>query len=27
MKEAKVVKVMVFFDTRDFDEFWGRVSP
>jgi ketosteroid isomerase-like protein len=27
MKEAKVVNVIAFFDTRDFDEFWTRVSP
>jgi ketosteroid isomerase-like protein len=27
MKEAKVVKAIAFFDTREFDEFWARVSP
>ena len=27
MKDAKVVKAIAFFDTRDFDEFWNRVSP
>jgi ketosteroid isomerase-like protein len=27
MKEAKVVKAIAFFDNRDFDEFWNRVSP
>ena len=27
MKDAKVVKAIAFFDTRDFDEFWDRVSP
>jgi ketosteroid isomerase-like protein len=27
MKEAKVVSVIAFFDTREFDEFWARVSP
>jgi len=27
MKDAKVVKAIAFFDTRDFDEFWTRVSP
>jgi uncharacterized protein len=27
MKEAKVVKAIAFFDTREFDEFWTRVSP
>jgi ketosteroid isomerase-like protein len=27
MKEAKVVSVIAFFDTREFDEFWTRVSP
>jgi len=27
MKDAKVVKATAFFDTRDFDEFWTRVSP
>ncbi len=27
MKDAKVVKAIAFFDTRDFDEFWKRVSP
>ncbi|HUB96405.1 MAG TPA: nuclear transport factor 2 family protein [Stellaceae bacterium] len=27
MKDAKVVKAVAFFDTRDFDEFWNRVSP
>ena len=27
MKDAKVIKAIAFFDTRDFDEFWARVSP
>jgi len=27
MKNAKVVRVIAFFDTRDFDDFWKRVSP
>jgi len=27
MKEGKAVKVVAFFDTRDFDELWTRVSP
>jgi uncharacterized protein len=27
MKEAKVFKAIAFFDTREFDEFWTRVSP
>jgi hypothetical protein len=27
MKDAKVVKAVAFFDNRDFDEFWNRVSP
>jgi len=27
MKESKVVKAIAFFDTREFDEFWTRVSP
>ena len=27
MKDEKVVKVIAFFDTRTFDEFWTRVSP
>lgn len=27
MKEGKVVNVIAFFDTRDFDELWTRVSP
>jgi uncharacterized protein len=27
MKDGKVVKAIAFFDTRDFDEFWKRVSP
>jgi uncharacterized protein len=27
MREAKVVKATAFFDNRDFDEFWNRVSP
>jgi uncharacterized protein len=27
MEEAKVVKAVAFFDTREFDEFWTRVSP
>jgi ketosteroid isomerase-like protein len=27
MSDAKVVKAIAFFDNRDFDEFWNRVSP
>lgn len=27
MKDAKVVSVIAFFDTREFDDFWNRVSP
>lgn len=27
MKDRKVVKAIAFFDTREFDEFWTRVSP
>jgi uncharacterized protein len=27
MKDGEVVKATAFFDTRDFDEFWRRVSP
>jgi len=27
MKEGRVVKATAFFDTREFDEFWSRVSP
>ena len=27
MKDARVVSVVAFFDTREFDEFWTRVSP
>jgi ketosteroid isomerase-like protein len=27
MKEGKAVKVIAFFDTREFDEFWTRVLP
>ncbi len=27
MKESKVIKAIAFSDTRDFDEFWARVSP
>jgi len=27
MKDGKVVKAIAFFDTRDFDEWWKRVSP
>ncbi|MGA7927733.1 MAG: hypothetical protein WCA20_17300 [Candidatus Sulfotelmatobacter sp.] len=27
MKDSKVIKPIAFFDTRDFDEFWTRVSP
>ena len=27
MKDAKVVKAIAFFDNRDFDEFWNRISP
>jgi uncharacterized protein len=27
MKDSKVVSATAFFDTREFDEFWNRVSP
>ena len=27
MKDGKAVKVVAFFDTRHFDEFWNRVRP
>jgi hypothetical protein len=27
MKDESVVKAIAFFDDRDFDEFWNRVSP
>jgi uncharacterized protein len=27
MRNAQVVKAIAFFDTREFDEFWTRVSP
>ena len=27
MKDAQIVKAVAFFDTREFDEFWTRVSP
>jgi ketosteroid isomerase-like protein len=27
MRDGQVVKAVAFFDTRDFDEFWNRVSP
>jgi uncharacterized protein len=27
MKDARVVSATAFFDTREFDEFWARVSP
>jgi len=27
MRDAKVFKAIAFFDNRDFDEFWNRVSP
>jgi uncharacterized protein len=27
MKDDKVIRAVAFFDTRDFDEFWTRVSP
>lgn len=27
MKDTKVVSVIAFFDTREFEEFWNRVSP
>jgi uncharacterized protein len=27
LKDAKVVSVIAFFDAREFDEFWSRVSP
>lgn len=27
MKDAQVVEAIAFFDTREFDEFWNRVSP
>jgi ketosteroid isomerase-like protein len=27
IRDAKVIKAIAFFDNRDFDEFWDRVSP
>ena len=27
MKAGQVIKATAFFDIREFDEFWGRVSP
>jgi uncharacterized protein len=27
MKEGKVIKAIAFSDTKEFDEFWTRVSP
>lgn len=27
MRDAQVVKAIAFFDIKDFDEFWNRVSP
>ena len=27
MKAGQVIKATAFFDTREFDEFWSRVSP
>jgi hypothetical protein len=27
MRDAKVIKAIAFFDNRDFDEFWNRVTP
>jgi len=27
MKDGRIVKVVAFFDTRDFTEFWNRVTP
>jgi ketosteroid isomerase-like protein len=27
IRDAQVVKAIAFFDNRDFDEFWNRVSP
>lgn len=27
MKDAKIIKAVAFFDNREFDEFWNRVSP
>ena len=27
MKTGQVISAIAFFDTRDFDEFWNRVSP
>jgi ketosteroid isomerase-like protein len=27
MEDAKVVSAVAFFDTREFDEFWDRVTP
>jgi len=27
MKDTQGVTAIAFFDTRDFDEFWNRVSP
>jgi ketosteroid isomerase-like protein len=27
MRDSRVVNVVAFFDTREFDEFWTRVKP
>jgi ketosteroid isomerase-like protein len=27
MRDAVVIRAIAFFDTREFDEFWNRVSP
>ena len=27
MRANQVIKAIAFFDTREFDEFWSRVSP
>ncbi len=27
MAEGKALNVIAFFDTREFDEFWARISP
>lgn len=27
MKDGRIVKVVAFFDTIDFTEFWNRVTP
>jgi uncharacterized protein len=27
MRDGKVIEAIAFFDTREFDEFWHRVTP